>query len=171
MWGLTETGFKGDRDQPRQASRETGIKGDRDQGWQGSTETEINRDKEQRRQGLRGTEINGNGDQQRQRSTETGINGDGIGGDVNQQRRVGSLCLYIYKYSLPNCLAKITRQSGSLYIYLCISTLGAYPLPNCLAKNTRQSGSLHIQYIYIFTCGDSQRQGSTEIGINRNRDQ
>ena len=146
MWGLTETGFKGDRDQRRQASRETGIKGDRDQQKRRSTEIGIKGDRDQR-----GTEINRNRDQRRQRSTETGINGDGIGGDVNQQRRVGSLCIYIYEYSLPNCLAKITRQSGSLYIYLCISTLGAYPLPNCLAKNTRQSGSL---YIHIYKCGD-----------------
>jgi len=89
---------------------------------------------------------------------ETGINGDEIGGDVNQQRRIGSLCIYKcrYIYSLPNCLAKIPRQSGGLYtvyIYsISICTLEAYLLPNCLAKNTRQSGSLHIYIqIYIYT--------------------
>jgi hypothetical protein len=77
---------------------------------------------------------------------------------VNQQRQIGSLCIYKcrYIYSLPNCLAKIPRQSGGLYtvyIYsISICTLEAYLLPNCLAKNTRQSGSLHIYIqIYIYT--------------------
>ena len=59
----------------------------------GFTETRINGDRDQQKQGSIETGINGKGDQQRQGSMKTGINGDGISGDVNQQRRVGPLCI------------------------------------------------------------------------------